>query len=152
MPSKSHLKELSVTRWLYNNRQLRIYHLFSFFLVGVIHVVHCGFFAVKSSYFCSHLITMVKSCVLKQLILECISVISLQCEWFIFDGIMLHIFFVLMFYENQVDDILLLKQCFCWYLTLFFSFLMMLCHLAMHLATSIIWNSIMPCSFWATVC
>lgn len=56
---------------------------------------------------------MVKSCVLEELMQQFISLNSLQSECFIFNGIILHISFVLMFYENQMNDILLLKQCFC---------------------------------------
>jgi len=99
--------------------------------ICVVSVINCAESSCSvfiSFYFCSILITMVKSCVFGTTHTT-INLNLLQSECFIFNGI-IHIFFVSMFYENQMNDILLLKQCFCWYLI---SFLLMLSH---HLTTT----------------
>ncbi len=95
-----------MTQWLYNHRQLRIYHLFSFFPGGC----KCG------SYFCSPLITMVKSCVL-----EIIHFCYLITKWMIYiwwNYSSYILCFDVLWEKNEWYFVI--KTMFCWYLTLFF--------------------------------
>ncbi len=133
MPNKSHLKELSVTRWLYNHRQLRI---ISFFLVGVINVVHHVLWSKiiiflqsfnngeKLCFGTSHTIIHFCYLITKWMIyiwwnytsyILCFDVLWEPNEWY----------FVIKTMFLLISDIV------------FFSFLLMLCNLAMHPATGL---------------